>query len=96
MKKKTQTESPGFNPDEFMKLWQAKLAEMMKEKGWPEGMQIPNMGQMPFLMPFMPNFSGFGTSVDPRIEELEKRISALENKLVQRTKPAAKKSSRKG
>ena len=100
MKKKTQTESPEFDTEAFMKLWQAKWAEMMKEKGWPEGMQMPNMGQMPFFMPFMPNFSGFGASPDnamqSRIEYLEKRVSILEKKLVQRNKTPAKKPVRKG
>jgi hypothetical protein len=98
MAKKTQTESPAFNPDEFAKLWQDKWAQMMKEKGWPEGTAMPNMGQMPFLMPFMPNFSGFGAATDnamqSRIEELEKRIARLEKQMAQRSKPATKKPVR--
>jgi hypothetical protein len=96
MTKKTQTESPQFDPEAFMKLWQSKWSEMMKEKGWPENAAMPNMGQMPFLMPFMPNFSGFGGAADTRIEELEKRVAALEKKLVQRSKTPVKKTARKG
>jgi hypothetical protein len=96
MAKKTQTESPPFDADEFMKLWQGKWAQMMKEKGWPENMAMPQMGQMPFFMPFMPGFSGFGASPDNRIAELEQRIAALEKKMTQRNKTPVKKTPRKG
>jgi len=100
MTKKTQTESPSFDTESFMKLWQQKWAEMMKEKGWPEGTTMPNMGQIPFLMPFMPNFSGFGAATDnamqSRIEYLEQRVALLEKKLTQRNKPIVKKPARKG
>ncbi len=86
-----------------MKLWQDKWAQMMKEKGWPETMAMPQMGQMPFYMPFMSGFSGFGqssptdnTALIGRIVELEQRLAAVEKKLTQRNKATAKKATRKG
>lgn len=107
MTDKTQTHSFEFDSEAFARLWQEKWAAMLKEKGWPENMAMPNMGQMPLMMPFMPNFSGFGTpdngAMQNRIEKLEKRIAALEKKLAatkpkmaQRSKTPVKKPARKG
>lgn len=107
MTDKTQTHSFQFDSDQFMKLWQDKWAEMLKEKGWPETMAMPQMGQMPFMMPFMPNFGGFGaapdnTALHNKIAELEQRIATLEKKqtpkpkMTQRNKAPAKKTKPKG
>jgi len=106
MTDKTQTHSFEFDSEAFAKLWQQKWTDMLKEKGWPENMAMPGMGQMPFMMPFMPNFSGFGVpaanAMQTRIEALEKRIAVLEKqlktkpKMTQRNKAVAKKPTRKG
>lgn len=91
MTDKTQTHSSDFSAEAFTKLWQEKWADMLREKGWPEQMAMPNMGQMPFMMPFMPNFSGFGdNAMQNRIAELEQRIVVLEKKLQAKAKPASK------
>jgi len=84
-----------------MRLWQQKWAEMLKDKGWPEGMAMPGMGQtmghMPFMMPFMGGFGGGDPALVQRIEALEKRVAALEKKPVKRQakKPAAPKAKTK-
>lgn len=86
MSKGKKTQSPEEAAAEFMQLWQKKWAEMLQEKGWPEGMAMPGMGQamghMPFMMPFM-GMGGFGgpdTALLQRIERLEKRLAVLESK----------------
>lgn len=83
----------------FMKLWQDKWAEMLREKGWSAEFAMPGAGHMPFMMPFM---AGFGAPPAPatapdellvaRIELLEKRIELLEkqNAAAQKTKTPAK------
>lgn len=105
MTDKTQTHSFEFDSDAFAKLWQEKWNAMLKEKGWPEHLAMPNMGQMPFMMPFMPNFGGFGApngdAMQNKIVELERRIAALEKQLsaktemVRRTKTASQNTVKK-
>jgi anion-transporting ArsA/GET3 family ATPase len=99
MTDKTQTHSSASpSPEEFMKLWQEKWGQMMKEKGWPETMAMPQMSQMPFMMPFMSGFPEFQQPANPdtdallsRITELEKRLASVEKKLTQRNKATPKK-----
>lgn len=108
MTEKSQTHSAEFDTEKaretaeaFMTLWQQRWHEMMQQNGWPTDMQVPNMGQMPFMSPFMGGFGqGFSQSSDAaRIDALEKRIAALEKQLKSaaakrpipsRTKPAPK------
>lgn len=81
-----------------MRLWQQKWAEMLKEKGWPEGAAMPGMaqamGHMPFMMPFM-GFGNTDSALLQRLEAVEKRLAALERKPAKKhTKPKAKTASK--
>ncbi|MDB5478451.1 MAG: hypothetical protein JWM96_946 [Alphaproteobacteria bacterium] len=101
-KEKTQSppNSPPNTPEEiteaFLKIWQGKWAQMLKEKNMPPDFAGSfgfgqAMGGMPFMMPFMQGFPGFGqNNENARIAELEQRIAILEKKMAQRSKAPKK------
>lgn len=103
--KKAPEQSAAFNAEELAALWQEKWQQMLQEKGWPDHLAAPAMGQMPFMMPFMMPGMGFNMAPNTtdtatiqtllqRIEKLEARIMELEHALMQRTTDKAPKSRR--